>query len=55
MFHSFLYEWWYRFHSYASIANKKLGTKIHTFSVIDKDNRYDESKNILDVINYMEV
>ena len=38
----------------ASIANKKLGTKIHTFSVIDKDNRYDESKNILDVINYIE-
>ena len=38
----------------ASIANKKLGTKIHTFSVINKDNRYDESKNILDVINYID-
>ncbi|MDC2978447.1 asparagine synthase (glutamine-hydrolyzing) [Pelagibacteraceae bacterium] len=32
--------------SLASIAAKELNTKISTYSIIDKDKRYDESKNI---------
>ena len=35
----------------ASLAVKKLNKKINTFSIIDKDERYDESKNIKKVVN----
>ena len=39
--------------SLAAIATKNLKKNIHTFSVIDKDARYDESANISKVVNHL--
>lgn len=35
----------------ASLAVKEFNTKIHTYSIIDKDKRYNEKKNILATVN----
>ena len=35
----------------ASIAVKEFNTKVNTFSIIDKDERYNEKKNILATVN----
>lgn len=37
----------------ASIASKKLGKDIHAFTIIDKDDRYDETENVRTTIKHL--
>lgn len=38
----------------ASVASKKLGHELHAFTIIDSDERYNETKNVLNTVNHLE-